>query len=93
MGFLSKRWHVESFHPIHALNGIACLLVISAIPVITSATGYYVTSAFVVFALIIGTIVTALGTEPFKRGILNSIFTWVLNSGIFLVVFLAFLHF
>lgn len=88
MGVFSKRFGVKSFYSIYALNGIIALLVVSAIPIITGETNQAILNVFIISSLVVAVVTTAIGTKPFKKGILTSALVWLLNSGIILIAFL-----
>lgn len=88
MGVFSKRFGVKSFFSIYALNGIIALLVVSAIPIITGETNQAILNVFIISSLVVAVVTTAIGTEPFKKGILTSTLVWLVNSGIILIAFL-----
>ncbi len=88
MGVFSKRFGVKSFFSIYALNGIIALLVVSAIPIITGETNQAILNVFIISSLVVAVVTTAIGTEPFKKGILTSTLVWLVNSGIMLIAFL-----
>ncbi len=85
MGVLSKRFGVKSFDSINALNGTIALFIVSAIPIITGITNLVIMYVFVFSSIVVAVIVTALGTEPFKKGILASALAWFVNSGIIII--------
>lgn len=88
MGVFSKRFGVKSFYSIYALNGIIALLVVSAIPIITGETNQAILNVFIISSLVVAVVSTAIGTEPFKKGILTSTLVWLVNSGIILIAVL-----
>ncbi len=88
MGVFSKRFGVKSFFSIYALNGIIALLVVSAIPIITGETNQAILNVFIISSLVVAVVTTAIGTEPFKKGVLTSALVWLVNSGIILIVVL-----
>jgi len=88
MGVFSRRFGVKSFYSIKALNGIIALLVVSAIPIITGETNQAILNVFIISSLVVAVVTTAIGTEPFKKGILTSTLVWLVNSGIILIAFL-----
>ena len=85
MGVLSKRFGVKSFDSINALNGTIAFLIVSAIPIITGITNLVIMYVFVFSSIVVAVIVTALGTEPFKKGIITSALVWFVNSGITMI--------
>ena len=89
LDYLAQRFKVKPFHSTTTLNGIISVLVVSGIPVITHVTSEVILVGSFFGALVIAVIVTALGTEPFKKGILAAILGWVVNSAIFFLAFYA----
>ncbi len=85
MGALSKRFGVKSFDSINALNGTIAFFIVSAIPTITGMTNLVIMYVFVFSSIVVAVIVTALGTKPFKKGILASVLAWFVNSGIIII--------
>ena len=85
MGVLSKRFGVKSFDSINALNGTIALFIVSAIPTIAGMTNLVIMYVFVFSSIVVAVIVTAIGTEPFKKGILASALAWFVNSGIIII--------
>ena len=85
MGVLSNRFGVKSFDSINALNGTIAFFIVSAIPIITGMTNLVIMYVFVFSSIVVAVIVTALGTEPFKKGIITSALVWFVNSGIIMI--------
>ena len=85
MGVLSKRFGVKSFDSINALNGTIALFIVSAIPTIAGITNLMIMYVFVFSSIVVAVIVTAIGTEPFKKGILASALAWFVSSGIIII--------
>ena len=85
MGVLSKRFGVKSFDSINALNGTIAFFIVSAIPIITGMTNLVIMYVFVFSSIVVAVIVTAIGTEPFKKGIVISALAWFVNSGIIMI--------
>ena len=85
MGVLSKRFGVKSFDSINALNGTIALFIVSAIPTIAGMTNLVIMYVFVFSSIVVAVIVTAIGTEPFKKGILASALAWFVSSGIIII--------
>ena len=85
MGLLSKRFGVKSFDSINALNGTIALFIVSAIPTIAGMTNLMIMYVFVFSSIVVAVIVTAIGTEPFKKGILASALAWFVSSGIIII--------
>jgi hypothetical protein len=85
MGVLSKRFGVKSFDSIDALNGTIALFIVSAIPTIAGMTNLVIIYVFVFNSIVVAVIVTAIGTEPFKKGILASALAWFVSSGIIII--------
>lgn len=85
IGILTRHFKVKSFYPTNALNGIIALLVVSGIPLILNVTDQTILICFVISSLIIAVIISAIGTDPFKKGIFSAMIGWIINSGIFLI--------
>ncbi|MDR2203737.1 MAG: M56 family metallopeptidase [Nitrososphaerota archaeon] len=87
--FFAKKFGVTSLYSNNALNGLIALIMLSAIPILAGITNIAIIGLFNVGAIGIAILITAIGTEPFKKGLLISSLSWILNSVIFILAYMT----
>jgi len=89
--FVAKKINVKSLYPNNALNGVVVLILLSAIPILIGISDIAIIGLFNVCAICTAMVITAIGTEPFKKDLLASGLSWLINSVIFIAAYMTIL--
>jgi len=83
----SKTFRMEPPEPVNILNSMIAFLVLTAMPIIPSATSPLLTCSFVIAAFIFAVLLMTLGCRSFRKGLRVSIIAWIINAIVFLTAF------
>jgi hypothetical protein len=87
--FFAEKFDVKFFYPNNVLNGIVALILLMAFPLLTGTTNFSIIAIFTTCAIITAIFTAAIGTSPFKKGLLTSGLSWLLNTAIFIATYIV----